>query len=273
MNSSSKSLSPLITAPRMTAFSPGQSPPEVRIPIFMGGAHFRREPVGAGIGGAAAWPGGQDEPARASRRPNSTVRSGPAQARTSLTVRATDGPGGTAAAPYACSRPGPPCGETGAADVAGPPGSSDAGCRVLAGVVRVLVLVDRCGNGAPLWRPGIGLGADLAPALGGALQGVLEVHPGGRLDLVHHLGQTDRDVLADLRLAVGGEHRQVLDVRVRRRQLVGHVRQHLEHQGEDRGVVELLVGLGAGAGGLDRKRTRLNSSHVAISYAVFCLKK
>src|SRR5690625_3578307 len=137
MNSSSKSLSPLITAPRMTAFSPGQSPPEVRIPIFMGGAHFRREPVGAGIGagigGAAAWPGGQDEPARASRRPNSTVRSGPAQARTSLTVRATDGPGGTAAAPYTCSRPGPPCGETGAADVARPTERPDAGCRALAG--------------------------------------------------------------------------------------------------------------------------------------------
>src|SRR5690625_250385 len=29
---------------------------------------------------------------------------------------------------------------------------------------------------------------------------------------------------------------------------------------------------GAGVGG-DRKSTRLNSSHVAISYAVFCLKK
>src|SRR5437660_2088802 len=28
-----------------------------------------------------------------------------------------------------------------------------------------------------------------------------------------------------------------------------------------------------GAGILDRKSTRLNSSHVAISYAVFCLKK
>src|SRR5690625_2131312 len=28
-----------------------------------------------------------------------------------------------------------------------------------------------------------------------------------------------------------------------------------------------------GKGGLDRKSTRLNSSHVAISYAVFCLKK
>src|SRR5690625_7621848 len=27
------------------------------------------------------------------------------------------------------------------------------------------------------------------------------------------------------------------------------------------------------ASGLDRKSTRLNSSHVAISYAVFCLKK
>src|SRR5207253_3955746 len=30
---------------------------------------------------------------------------------------------------------------------------------------------------------------------------------------------------------------------------------------------------GARASGKDRKSTRLNSSHVAISYAVFCLKK
>src|SRR5690606_41438694 len=29
---------------------------------------------------------------------------------------------------------------------------------------------------------------------------------------------------------------------------------------------------GGGANGLDRKSTRLNSSHVKISYAVFCLK-
>src|SRR5690348_18059160 len=29
----------------------------------------------------------------------------------------------------------------------------------------------------------------------------------------------------------------------------------------------------AGADGLDRKSTRLNSSHPSISYAVFCLKK
>src|SRR5438874_5802603 len=45
-------------------------------------------------------------------------------------------------------------------------------------------------------------------------------------------------------------------------------------------LVELLVGLGstarAGSTPLDqrdRKSTRLNSSHVEISYAVFCLKK
>src|SRR5439155_8378544 len=32
-------------------------------------------------------------------------------------------------------------------------------------------------------------------------------------------------------------------------------------------------GAGDGRGHTDRKSTRLNSSHVAISYAVFCLKK
>src|SRR5690625_6454276 len=37
---------------------------------------------------------------------------------------------------------------------------------------------------------------------------------------------------------------------------------------------EVLAGLGADDQQLvDRKSTRLNSSHVAISYAVFCLKK
>src|SRR5437773_8467596 len=32
-------------------------------------------------------------------------------------------------------------------------------------------------------------------------------------------------------------------------------------------------GAGAATAGLDRKSTRLNSSHITISYAVFCLKK
>src|SRR6266540_7545269 len=37
--------------------------------------------------------------------------------------------------------------------------------------------------------------------------------------------------------------------------------------------VGLAVGLGLLLGLLDRKSTRLNSSHITISYAVFCLKK
>src|SRR3712207_9342285 len=41
------------------------------------------------------------------------------------------------------------------------------------------------------------------------------------------------------------------------------------------GMVEqrLLIGSGDGRAQLDRKSTRLNSSHANISYAVFCLKK
>src|SRR3712207_7524308 len=38
-------------------------------------------------------------------------------------------------------------------------------------------------------------------------------------------------------------------------------------------VAEIEVGLGAVLGDVDRKSTRLNSSHANISYAVFCLKK
>src|SRR5437870_6947309 len=46
-------------------------------------------------------------------------------------------------------------------------------------------------------------------------------------------------------------------------------------------MIALGVSIGSGewlvgprtVGGSDRKSTRLNSSHVAISYAVFCLKK
>src|SRR5690625_6700436 len=38
------------------------------------------------------------------------------------------------------------------------------------------------------------------------------------------------------------------------------------------GKTTLTQGIGAGLNVRDRKSTRLNSSHVAISYAVFCLK-
>src|SRR5690625_5413565 len=39
------------------------------------------------------------------------------------------------------------------------------------------------------------------------------------------------------------------------------------------GIPIRLTGQDSERGTLDRKSTRLNSSHVAISYAVFCLKK
>src|SRR5437763_12925583 len=40
-----------------------------------------------------------------------------------------------------------------------------------------------------------------------------------------------------------------------------------------RGSSTLKVGIIGGTGPLDRKSTRLNSSHRCISYAVYCLKK
>src|SRR5204863_9214488 len=52
-----------------------------------------------------------------------------------------------------------------------------------------------------------------------------------------------------------------------------------ELAGEQRGLIRwfvpitLATGIVLGLCGLDRKSTRLNSSHVEISYAVFCLKK
>src|SRR5690606_41366642 len=47
----------------------------------------------------------------------------------------------------------------------------------------------------------------------------------------------------------------------------GHQRRHTEPGGAFRAEQTVLPGPG------DRKSTRLNSSHVKISYAVFCLKK
>src|SRR5207245_9230505 len=54
-------------------------------------------------------------------------------------------------------------------------------------------------------------------------------------------------------------------------------REFLRFQHEGELVLHLLRGLPEHAGapqlGVDRKSTRLNSSHGSISYAVFCLKK
>src|SRR5439155_27127899 len=45
------------------------------------------------------------------------------------------------------------------------------------------------------------------------------------------------------------------------------------HSGKLVGIGQIYKRLGLGDGPGDRKSTRLNSSHVAVSYAVFCLKK
>src|SRR5437879_7226328 len=39
------------------------------------------------------------------------------------------------------------------------------------------------------------------------------------------------------------------------------------------GFIPVVAPIGTGSDGIDRKSTRLNSSHRCISYAVFCLKK
>src|SRR5690349_22855280 len=49
------------------------------------------------------------------------------------------------------------------------------------------------------------------------------------------------------------------------------VRPRLPHRGGDAGLPRRPGGVAVHTG--DRKSTRLNSSHVEISYAVFCLKK
>src|SRR5690606_17686789 len=64
--------------------------------------------------------------------------------------------------------------------------------------------------------------------------------------------------------------------RVRRRRLAEIVHQHAALVGGAGAAVQALVQGGEAAhqsSSPDRKSTRLNSSHVKISYAVFCLKK
>src|SRR4051812_49506292 len=51
------------------------------------------------------------------------------------------------------------------------------------------------------------------------------------------------------------------------RSKAGHVQERLELAGEDEPLADFASEL------KDRKSTRLNSSHMSISYAVFCLKK
>src|SRR5256885_9479925 len=67
------------------------------------------------------------------------------------------------------------------------------------------------------------------------------------------------DLARDLRLAVLRDERQDRDLH--RREL------RVQPQDHPFAALDLLLVVG------DRKSTRLNSSHLVISYAVFCLKK
>src|SRR5207249_7118721 len=70
-------------------------------------------------------------------------------------------------------------------------------------------------------------------------------------------------------------HGGLADVVVNRRHLLFDARHGALDQCHDVGLHRhpQLAGRGARPAGGDRKSTRLNSSHVSISYAVFCLKK
>src|SRR5207302_7489854 len=95
------------------------------------------------------------------------------------------------------------------------------------------------------------------------------------------LGALTRPVPPDITVAVANSNvvvQRAADTR-QHRALHGLVRNEIRNmiEGVTKGFERVLeingVGYKAALSGRDRKSTRLNSSHVKISYAVFCLKK
>src|SRR5690606_40102030 len=73
---------------------------------------------------------------------------------------------------------------------------------------------------------------------------------------------------------VVGERRTAAQGAVERGDLLAQAHEVVVERGGDAGAEGLHRGVvGLARLSLDRKSTRLNSSHVKISYAVFCLKK
>src|SRR5438552_12585999 len=108
------------------------------------------------------------------------------------------------------------------------------------------------------------LRAALENALGPMYRVEREVRPVGNCRLFVAVGPlTDPELLVKV---LPGELSLAMDARVFERELV-LLADRLGH-------AQLVAPRGAGrAGSIDRKSTRLNSSHQIISYAVFCLKK
>src|SRR5690606_39689576 len=82
--------------------------------------------------------------------------------------------------------------------------------------------------------------------------------------------------LLDQPLVFGAVLLQPLELEARRAEGAGRcVAQSPEHRGGLFGDIDEVLGESADdpVAARDRKSTRLNSSHVKISYAVFCLKK
>src|SRR5690606_41763768 len=85
----------------------------------------------------------------------------------------------------------------------------------------------------------------------------LSLHDALPILLASRLGRSDKIPLAQrlLMRVAGGSYER-------------HLNRALQRPGRVLSISVLLL-----IGSLDRKSTRLNSSHVKISYAVFCLKK
>src|SRR2546426_1717910 len=82
----------------------------------------------------------------------------------------------------------------------------------------------------------------------------------------------------DRPVGAGGPRLKLLMIARHRLRILQHVsREHRDHAvaRPDHALADQPLGPGEGRGArrLDRKSTRLNSSHLVISYAVFCLKK
>src|SRR5690606_40557992 len=91
------------------------------------------------------------------------------------------------------------------------------------------------------------------------------------LDAEQRVLDVDSDLLDEQTLETG-EHEIRGEEKARAITAAAHRPEHEEQRERGRGLIKRRR-VDPGPGDRDRKSTRLNSSHVKISYAVFCLKK